>query len=388
LTKSGPMAQLQAVGGRTIRAPGEAGRLSFLFSPKPTKKLVRDIQEQNNQYLQDQNSMEAVRATSQDKLARLSVAQLQELCQQVGLEYEAPRGNAAKLLKRHIAELDESQQAEEGEQANRLAEEAQAEPHVLPRAQQGQPPLGKVAAVGPGSEDQITVQQLLSKVVSLQGTMLKLQESQNNLLAERELSKSWPDLSFDRPRDQHEWDALRDIAAELTPLCKANNLASMGVAKVQESLKAALDKVEKRAAMVYVGSHEGWATAAHIDDTAGTFLEEFKPQIKEARLKRKAEERGKGWFFRTGRSRAKKRKWDFSPAGARTSDFETGPSYQERMFPRDRGASNQLQFPSSSSSGSSSKPRKKPLACFNCGGPHYADKCPRRREQSSRAAHN
>jgi len=46
LTKSGPMAQLQAVGGRTIRAPGEAGRLSFLFSPKPTKKLVRDVQEQ------------------------------------------------------------------------------------------------------------------------------------------------------------------------------------------------------------------------------------------------------------------------------------------------------------------------------------------------------
>jgi len=91
-------------------------------------------------------------------------------------------------------------------------------------------------------------------------------------------------------------EEIRDIAAELTPLCKANNLASMGVAKVQESLKAALDKVEKRAAMVYVGSHEGWATAAHIDDTAGTFLEEFKPQIKEARLKRKAEERGKGWF--------------------------------------------------------------------------------------------
>jgi len=95
---------------------------------------------------------------------------------------------------------------------------------VLARAQQGQLPLGKVAAVGPGSEDQITVQQLLSTVVLLQGTMLKLQELQNNLLAERELSKSWPDLSFDQPRDQHEWGTLRDIAAELTPLCKANNL--------------------------------------------------------------------------------------------------------------------------------------------------------------------
>jgi len=44
--------------------------------------------------------MEVVRATSQDKLARMSVAQLQELCQQLGLEYEAPRGNAARLLKR------------------------------------------------------------------------------------------------------------------------------------------------------------------------------------------------------------------------------------------------------------------------------------------------
>jgi len=46
--------------------------------------------------------------------------------------------------------------------------------------------------------------------------------------------------------------------------------------------------------IVYVGSHEGWATAAHIDSTAEAFLEEFKPQIKEAWLKRKAEERGKG----------------------------------------------------------------------------------------------
>jgi len=42
--KSGPMEQLQAVGGRTIRAPDEAGRSAFLFSPKHTKKLVRDIQ--------------------------------------------------------------------------------------------------------------------------------------------------------------------------------------------------------------------------------------------------------------------------------------------------------------------------------------------------------
>jgi len=61
--------------------------------------------------------MEVVRATSQDKLARLSVAQLQELCQQLGLEYEAPRGNAAILLKRHVAALNESHQAEEGEHA-------------------------------------------------------------------------------------------------------------------------------------------------------------------------------------------------------------------------------------------------------------------------------
>jgi len=86
--------------------------------------------------------------------------------------------------------------------------------------------------------------------------------------------------------------------------------------------------VEKRDTMVYVGSHEGWATAAHIDNTAGTFLEEFKPQMKEAQLKRKAEEREKGWFFQTGKSKAKKRNWDFGLAGA--SDLEAGPSYQER----------------------------------------------------------
>jgi len=103
--------------------------------------------------------------------------------------------------------------------------------------------------------------------------MLKLKESHNNLLAERELSKSWHDLSFNWPRDQNKWNALRDIPAELTPLCNANNLRSIGVAKVQESLKAALDKVEKRAVMVYVGSQEGWAIAAHIDNTAGTFLD-------------------------------------------------------------------------------------------------------------------
>jgi len=53
--------------------------------------------------------MEVVRATSQDKLARMLVAQLQELCQQLGLKYEAPRGNAATLLKRHVEELNVSQ---------------------------------------------------------------------------------------------------------------------------------------------------------------------------------------------------------------------------------------------------------------------------------------
>jgi len=47
---------------------------------------------------------------SQDKLAGLLIAQLQELCQQLRLEYEAPRGNVARLLKRHIAELDRSQE--------------------------------------------------------------------------------------------------------------------------------------------------------------------------------------------------------------------------------------------------------------------------------------
>jgi len=67
---------------------------------------------------QDQNSsMEVVRATSQDKLVRLPGTQLQELCQQLGLKYAAPRGNAARLLKRHVAELNENHQAEEGEQA-------------------------------------------------------------------------------------------------------------------------------------------------------------------------------------------------------------------------------------------------------------------------------
>jgi len=38
------MEQLRAVGGSTIRAMDEAGRSSFLFTPKNTKKLVRDVQ--------------------------------------------------------------------------------------------------------------------------------------------------------------------------------------------------------------------------------------------------------------------------------------------------------------------------------------------------------
>jgi len=59
--------------------------------------------------------------------------------------------------------------------------------------------------------------------------LLKLQES-HNLLAERKISKSWPDLSFDWPRDQNKWDALRGTAADLTPLCKV-------VAKVQSGIK-------------------------------------------------------------------------------------------------------------------------------------------------------
>jgi len=37
------MEQLRAVRGRAIRAPDKAGRSSFLFSPKHTKKLVADL---------------------------------------------------------------------------------------------------------------------------------------------------------------------------------------------------------------------------------------------------------------------------------------------------------------------------------------------------------
>jgi len=123
--------------------------------------------------------------------------------------------------------------------------------------------LGKVAAAGPGSEDHITVQKLLSLVVFLQGTMLKLQESHNNLFAERELSKRWPDLSFDWPRDQ----------PRQAPHC--------------------------------------------------------------ARLT----------TWHPGNGRAKKRKWDFSPAGATTSNLKARPSYQERMFRRTQPSPHCIQSP-------------------------------------------
>jgi hypothetical protein len=335
--------------------------------------------------------METIRTTTQARLANLPVAQLQELCQQVGLDYEAPRANAARLLKQHMAEADQRARGQlpggqdQGQEEDGLPGEVQPEPVAAQQGHQEQLPAAvqpgpvATAGAGPDPEGQASVQQLLNTVLMLQGTILKLQETQNSMVAEKELSKSWPELDFDRPRDQHEWDALREIAADLTPLRSAN-LAAIGVAKVQDKIKAALEKVEKRAAMIYVGSHEGWATAAHIDDTAGTFLEEFKPQIKEARLKRKAEEKGKGWFFQAGKGKGKKRKWDYSQS-SRSHDQDSRSSYQERDSSRDRGGSSQ-----SSSSRPDQPYKKKAVACFNCGGPHYADKCPKRKEQPSRAA--
>lgn len=115
-------------------------------------------------------------------------------------------------------------------------------------------------------EKQPSTAQLLSSVVELQGVIMKMQEMQEALIAEKEMKKSWPEIEFDTPRYQHEGDALREIAAELAPLSKIPNLSNIGVAKVHERIK------ERRAAMVYVWSHEGWATAAHIADISGTFL--------------------------------------------------------------------------------------------------------------------
>jgi len=347
---------------------------------------VREHHSNNN----NTHIMETIRTTSQDRLAKMTVAQLQELCQQVGLDYEAPRANAARLLKQHVAEVDQVRGQRPGGQDQGQEEDVhpdegvQPEPVTTQQAHQEQSQLGSAAAVGSGPdlEGQVSIQQLLNTVVMLQGTIVKLQETQSNMVAEREMSKSWPELDFDRPRDQHEWDALREIAADLTPLSKTTNLATIGATKVQEKIKAALEKVEKRAAMIYVGSHEGWATAAHIDDTAGTFLEDFKPQIKEARLKRKAEERGKGWFFRPGKGKGKRKKWDYGQSSRSSYHIQdTGTGYQERDSSRDRGGSSQ------SPSNRHGQPyKKKAVACFNCGGPHYADKCPKRKEQPSRTA--
>jgi len=63
--------------------------------------------------------------------------------------------------------------------------------------------------------------------------------------------------TWHKPRDQHEWDALHGITSDLTPLGRAVNLGTISAVKVQEKVKAALEKVEKRAAMSYVGNHEG-----------------------------------------------------------------------------------------------------------------------------------
>ena len=158
----------------------------------------------------------------------------------------------------------------------------------------------------------------------------------------REVAPSWPDLRLRDPRDQHVYNGLRVVAAQLMAV-SLNHLP----AKDRDHVEVAINLLEKEAATVVLADREDWQTAACMEETTGSFLDRFQPLMESARKRRRTEGKQKAQFFREDRRDG----WT-EPAAEPASQWR---SQSERAK------------------------SARQVSCYICQGPHYANQCPDRK---------
>jgi len=156
----------------------------------------------------------------------------------------------------------------------------------------------------------------------------------------------FPDRSFEKRRTQHEYDALKGIGRKLMEL--AGVLDEEDVLPVRY-LREALQLVEERLLTVVVGEEESWKTAKFVADEApGCWLKDYESAVKEARRK-----------ALNAKAKDKKRKATYAFLKEDARPFRKPPAAGWEARP----------------AGSGGPPR---VACYNCGGRHFARDCPQR----------
>jgi len=289
--------------------------------------------------------MQTVKSSTEEELSNLSVAQLKSICVKVGIRPKNNRKLTAKALKEAEVEHEHSdasgESESEGEEGN-LPMDSQSGDLMKEVLKELTSLKRKVDAIG-------------TPPAGLGGNVEQLTELHDELMRERQAKKIYPDHNFEKERDQHDYDACKDVARLLSYVD-----ASLLPYDQQEALGKALKRVEGRAATVIVGSLEGWGTASHIVSEEQSFLElRWKDAIAEARRKRKAEDKGKGQsFFRSGRRRTSASSQHKPPFSKSPSPANPAPSHRSKDLST--------------------------ITCFKClKQGHYANKCPAPRALSA-----
>lgn len=168
------------------------------------------------------------------------------------------------------------------------------------------------------------------------------------LRSKNEAEERWPERKFKKPKLQHEYDALKSMGRSLYHLSHANTRLEMN-----EWIKKLKDQLEERGQVVVTAEEEGWAVASQLHEDVGSFLEDRKDFLKEARKKAKKSKTSK--FFPSSPSPYLQRTWG-----------KSNPSADNTQSP----------YPRTGKPGFSNQQAPPHITCWKCKGNHYKSNCP------------
>ncbi len=163
---------------------------------------------------------------------------------------------------------------------------------------------------------------------------------------------------FNSARSQHEYRFLAGLVKSIAEVDRSdvNGLEMLFVSLVK--------KIERRGAMLIIGDQESWETAQFLDHSSEDLLDEFKDELKAAREKSKSSHSGQ--FFRFGGAGRAKDKGKYQwKRPSETGSWKNYGEERKAQLPDQHGATSQ-------------QAGGRKLACYVCGGEHFASKCQRR----------
>jgi hypothetical protein len=306
---------------------------------------------------------------TRQELLGMNMPQLRTVCQGRGV---TPSRGKEATIDRILAHQQQQErpgerpvQVEGGDAA--LRHDGEAPGGLVNAAPIGGPPSGPNEVQGTSREPQVGEKRPFSALQyeelarkysqqqeDIQGMARELEYLKRKELAE----KRWPDRDFKKPKLQHEYDALRDAGRALFHLTHSGSMTEI------EHWAAETQKIlEERGQVVVTAEEEGWGVASQLHEEEGTFLEDRKDNLKEARKKaRKKASTPSGKFFPTLPTSSYQKKWGQPSLHPESSQYSSPRTGKPAM-------STQSQAP----------PHVK---CWKCKGNHYRSQCPSNKNSS------